>query len=62
MLTKEQAEALMDEHEVLLLLCNDEEMGRIEDCNPVLAGAYQELYRMVYGDRGRVPVRSKAHG
>lgn len=49
MLTREQAGAILDAHDILNTLSDDEEMGLLEESNPHLAEAYYALHRIAYG-------------
>jgi hypothetical protein len=49
MLTQDQAKALLDAHDIISMLNDDEEMELLEDNNPELAEAYYALHRIAYG-------------
>lgn len=62
MLTREQAQALCDAHEVVSLLGNEEEMELLEANNPELAEAYYALHRIAYGTDGSGEVENGCNG
>ena len=49
-LTREQAQALCDAHDVDALLDNEEEVELLEDNNPELLAAYEALRAIAAGD------------
>lgn len=49
MLTKEQAKAILQAHDILALLDDVEELEMLEANNPKLADAYCALHRVAFG-------------
>lgn len=60
-MTRDEAKALIDAFDVLDLLNNEEEMGLLEENNPLLADAYCALHRIAYGCRSKKVVNAEAN-
>lgn len=48
-LTREQAKSIIDAHDILYLLGNEEELKFLQKQNPVLLEAYFMLHRIAFG-------------
>ena len=48
-LTREQAQLIMDAHDITQILGDEEEFGLLEQNNPEIAEAYFALHRIAFG-------------